>query len=267
MKIGFIGFGEASSNIADGLLQQDVSLCVVAFDVNSSKVAEYIKTLACPSRVCIAQSLDNVLCASDVLMVAVPGNIDYNLFEDICRFDVKGKLFIDFCTAKPDDKLSISKIVDEVGAFYVDVAVLGSVPTLKHKVPMMLSGSGALLMKEIFSPYMLDAEIVGDVAGKASLVKLCRSIYMKGLAALSIEMTNVAEAYGVKDLVYASLAKSMDNDEFKNYTLRLISGTQKHLERRTHEVEDCLQLINNSNKQLHSYMTEATLHVYKSIKE
>ena len=108
------------------------------------------------------------------------------------------------------------------------------------------------------------SKIVGEKAGDAMIVKLCRSIYMKGLAALTIEMTKVCEAYGVKEQVWASLAKSMDHDQFMIYTPRLIDGTIRNLERRINEVCECIDLIKSIEET--GVMTEATLKLYKSLR-
>lgn len=263
MKIGFLGFGEASSCIADGLLQTQANLEITAYDVDIERAESVRKQITDYNRITLVAQLQKIVTESDTLIVAIPGKFDESLFEEVCALDIEGKLFIDLCTAKPSQKHGISLLVEKHQAFYVDVAVLGSVPSLKHRVPMMLSGTGALRMEAAFSEFNMDMKIVSEEAGKASLVKLCRSIYMKGLAALSMEMTDVAEAYGVKDLVYESLAKSMDNDEFCVYTPRLINGTKKHLARRSAEVEECIDIIKEVNK--NAFVTEATLNTYKSL--
>lgn len=263
MKLGFIGFGEASSNIAEGLLSESATLQVGAYDVNIERATSCINTSPHSNRIHIFTSLESIIRDCDVFFCAVPGQYDSSLFEGITNLKIENKLFMDISTAKPDLKKAISEIIANKAAFYVDVAVLGSVPAKKNKVPMMLSGFGSSRMVEQFADYDMDMQIVGEEAGKASLVKLCRSIYMKGLAALSIELTEVAEYYGVKDLVYDSLSKSMDNDTFNVYTPRLIKGTIKHIVRRSVEIEECLEIIANSPCQ--NYMTEATLNTYKKI--
>lgn len=198
------------------------------------------------------------------LIIAIPGNNDLALFKSLDATKLNGKLIVDFCTARPSDKFEISKIVDDSGGVYVDVAAMGSFPTLKQKVPMLLSGRGADNMLKEFDGLGMDMKIVGEKAGDAMIVKLCRSIYMKGLAALTIEMTKVCEAYGVKEQVWASLAKSMDHDQFMIYTPRLIDGTIRNLERRINEVCECIDLIKSIEET--GVMTEATLKLYKSLR-
>lgn len=207
---------------------------------------------------------EDLLRKVDIVIVAIPGSADLNMINGLNSELFKDRLIIDLCTAKPSDKRKISEIIDDAGGSYVDVAALGSFPALKHQVPLLISGGGSDKMIEAFENLGLNIKKMSESAGDAMIVKLCRSIYMKGLAALTVEMTEVSEAYGVKEQVWASLAESMDNDQFLTYSPRLITGTIRNLERRTLEVEECLDLITNMGKC--SIMTEATLKKYKYLK-
>lgn len=258
-ELGFIGFGEAAINFASGITQQDPSIRMVVYD--KFGISENAKHLGVD--ILIEKSPEDLLTKVETIIVAIPGSLDLEMFQMILSSYFKDKLVIDFCTAKPEHKLEISKIVDSVGGYYVDVAALGSFPALKHKVPMLISGKGSEKMMLTFSDFGLNLKVMSDKAGDAMVVKLCRSIYMKGLAALAIEMTEVSEAYGVKEQVWASLAESMDNDQFMVYTPRLINGTIRNLLRRTKEVEECIDLITKVGK--NGTMTEATHRLYKSL--
>lgn len=259
-ELGFIGFGEAAIYFASGIAQQHPNIRMVVYDkLGISETAKHLNV-----DFHIANSPEDLLSKVDTIIVAIPGSIDLEMFQMMHTAHFKDKLIIDFCTAKPEHKLEISKIVDSAGGYYVDVAALGSFPALKHKVPMLISGKGADKMIDSFRNLGLNIKKMSENAGDAMIVKLCRSIYMKGLAALTIEMTEVSEAYGVKEQVYASLAESMDNDQFLTYSPRLISGTIRNLERRTTEVGECLNLITNIGKC--GIMTEATLQKYKYLK-
>lgn len=263
MKIGFIGFGEASSNIAIGMLSEKKESFVV-YDADYKRAESLIIALGLQGRINLVETLRDALAMADVLFVAVPGKYDEVLFQDILSESTKEQLFIDLCTAPPDIKRKIEMKLTTNGSMYVDVAVMGSVPTLKHRVPMYISGSGAERMKDELTEYRFDMTIVGEKAGEASVIKLCRSIYMKGIAALSIEMTNVCEYYGVKDKVYESLANSLDGDCFTNYTPRLINGTIKHRERRLQEVRECLEIIKKAG--IKGEMTQGTIELYENLK-
>jgi hypothetical protein len=68
---------------------------------------------------------------------------------------------------------------------------------------------------------------------------------MKGAAALLYEMCLAADRYGVVDLVMASVCEDMDAVPFEEMATRFIAGTAVHAERRVHEMEDVLQMLDD----------------------
>lgn len=262
MKIGFIGFGEASYYFISGMLNECQSKIMV-YDVDRSKAEEQWKKLEKKKYVSITESIRELLEKTEIVFVAVPGETDEKVFSSIIDLRIENKLFVDLCTALPDVKSRIENKLFDIQCKYVDVAVMGSVPKLKQKVPMMVSGNGSEEFSRIVDRYAMDVDILGEKAGEASVIKFCRSIYMKGLAALLIETKNVSEAYGVCDKVFRSLEKSMDNDSFSDYSRRLIDGTMRHCKRRTKEMENCLKIIDRVK--INGYMAEGTIRLYEEL--
>lgn len=261
-KLGFVGFGEATINIVEGLLtENNWSFYVYDIDYEAALIRKEERKLKC---VTLVNDLEDILSKCTIVFVAVPGFADEEIFSSIMKNKKKQNLlFIDICTAKPDVKKRISEKINCINSKYVDVAVMGSVPKFKHKVPMMVSGSGAEDFKHIFSNYNMNIKIVGIQAGIASVIKLCRSIYMKGLAALLIETKKVSQAFKVEEEVFDSIAESMDADDFVVYSQRLIKGTYTHCVRRRAEVAEVLDLISSAG--ISSYLTEGTLKLYDDI--
>ena len=261
-KIGFLGFGEASSNIAVGLLTEH-QVKFYAYDVDAKRANEVINSLKLESKVQLVSNLREALQFADIFFVAIPGKYDEGLFDEILACAPLDKVFLDLCTARPSIKASIEARMRKTGCIYLDIAVMGSVPALKHKVPMYASGHDVSIVPEMADMFNLNISVVGDKAGDASLIKICRSIYMKGLAALSIEVTKVCDYYGVKEKVYESLSNSLDNDFFNNYTPRLINGTIKHHDRRLEEIKECMEIIKNAN--MPGHMTMGTISLYEDL--
>ena len=71
---------------------------------------------------------------------------------------------MDICTAKPADKLEISRIVDGADGCYVDVAAMGSFPALKHKVPLLISGRGVEIMQKEYVAKSLEEALAAASA-------------------------------------------------------------------------------------------------------
>ena len=69
----------------------------------------------------------------------------------------------------------------------VEAAVMDLVPRSQHKVPMLLAGKDAEELIAKLAPYGVDMTSVGDDIGAASTIKMCRSVFMKGLDAILME--------------------------------------------------------------------------------
>ena len=85
-----------------------------------------------------------------------------------------------------------------------------------------------------------------------------RSIYMKGIAGLMIEMLQAADAYDVTEEVVASISKSMDDIPFTSHLDRLVTGTALHCARRAAELKGSIAMLEEED--LSAEMTVATKH-------
>lgn len=120
-----------------------------------------------------------------------------------------GALWCDMNSVAPQTKRSAAKAIEAAGARYVDVAVLAPVNPARMAVPLLLSGAaaneGAAALSAIgFS----NVRVVGDEVGRASAIKMIRSVMVKGIEALTAEMILAADAAGVEAEVLASLDAS-----------------------------------------------------------
>ena len=234
MKIGFIGFGEASSKICYGLSKEKTDSIFYAYDVATLH----------NDNVSVCNSIGDVIKNSESIFVAVPGTSDKNVFSEILKSNIEDKLIIDICTTKPIIKESIEKEVINRKGKYVDVAVLGPVSKLLHKTPMLVSGSGSKDMKSKFSKYNMNISIKEGSAGMASTIKLCRSIFMKGLSALAIETIEACEKYGVKDDVFNSIYENVEEHSFEVLLDTVVKGAYVHTKRQFDEICYCIELEN-----------------------
>lgn len=244
MKIGFLGFGEAAFNIALGLGQSGITE-MYAYDAmeNHEEFGKLVKKRAWESKVILQNCPEDVVREAELLFAAVPSSNTVELCESICGDLRPGQLYVDVSASTPASKKRIDKILDKTGALFTDAAMLGSLPQDKHRVPIFASGKGAKTFRELMSPYGMRITCVDGGAGAASAIKLIRSIYMKGIAALMIEMLQAADAYQVADEVIQSIGKSMDGIAFEEHLNRLVIGTAIHAKRRGKELEGSKQML------------------------
>lgn len=259
MKIGFIGFGEAAYNIALGLGTEGVT-GIIAYDamMEDPVMGKLVHTRAEEAGVLLERSAAEVAKVSDLLFAAVPSSFTLDVCREIKSELRPGQLYVDVSASTPAAKIQIWEMVRETGVLFSDAAMLGSLPKDKHRVPITASGNGAEKFKDLMNPYGMKITLAGEKAGAASAIKLVRSIYMKGIASLMIEMLQAADAYGVAEEVVASVGESMDNIPFISHLDRLVTGSALHCKRRAAELKGSVAMLQEAG--LDSDMTQAAKH-------
>lgn len=244
MKIGFIGYGEAAYNISLGLGKEGLT-GITAYDAMADDpvMGMLVKSRAAEAGVTLKETAKEVAKECDMIFAAVPSSFTLDVCESICGVLDAGKLYVDVSASTPAVKEKIWNAIRDSGVLFVDAAMLGSLPKDKHQVPITASGNGAEAFKEKMTPYGMKITTVGEKEGAASAIKLVRSIYMKGIAALMVEMVQAADAYGVADEVISSISESMDNIPFTSHLDRLVTGTAIHCHRRAAELKGSIAML------------------------
>ena len=120
-----------------------------------------------------------------------------------------GALWCDMNSVAPETKRAAAQAVEAAGGRYVDVAVLAPVQPAGMAVPLLLAGPAAEEAQALLAAAgFTNTQIAGGEVGRASAIKMIRSVMIKGIEALSDEMMAAAEAAGVADEVLASLDAS-----------------------------------------------------------
>lgn len=246
--IGFIGFGEASFHICRGLKDENIP-GVTAFDVllgtgQPDKIAAMEKRAA-ETNVRLVRSLQDVMQA-EIVFLGVPAKFAEGATMEALPFMTTDKLFVDITTNRPALKEKLGRIMSDKGFAYVDASVMGAVPLYKHKTPTLVCGSGAKRMQEILGPIGMDLTYVGEDAGKAVKMKLTRSIFIKGIEALTLEMLLTARALGIEDEIMRGLHKSFEIQGFTKMVGQLVTSNVIHSARRAIEADECMELISDT---------------------
>ena len=259
MIIGFVGFGEVSLCFSKGLSEYG-EVKVLGYDVDIQHAKSRSQDL---KNVEIVDSIVELLERTKYIIIAVPGKCDASVFDEILSNRIEDHLFMDLSTALPCFKESISEKVYGKKAMYIDVAVLGSVPKLLQKTLMLISGEGSEEMVRLFERYGMDLTVCSKIVGKASTIKLCRSVFMKGLPALLIETIRICKQYGVENEVISSIYKNLAGQDFETFCNRLIDGAYRHRIRQKDELDECLEIGKEVGMELP--MTKAAIRIFESL--
>ena len=257
MKLGFIGFGEVSYEISKGLKKEGLS-GIIAFDpmLDDPKYGKLIAERAKEADVCLLAKPTEVVAQADVIVAAVPGSKALSAaLGSIAKLD-SSKIYVDVSTCSPNTKKKIAEAVESKGASFVDGALMGALTLHQHKVPTIVSGCGSDKFLQFMKPYHMALSKISETPGDAIAVKLIRSIYMKGLATLSVEMLEAASTLKVESLVLKSVGDSINAATFEEMMNFLVTASAIHAERQAHEMSDVMEMLVEIG--VDPTMTEAT---------
>lgn len=256
MNIGFIGFGEAAYNLIAGLLEQGMNP-VATYDKywDHDTRGHLICQRAEETGTSLLPSLGELVKSCDMIISAVSADQAVELAREALPFLKPGKLYVDLNSASPMTKEEIDALL-RGKAFFVDCAVMGPVPPFRHKVPMLVCGSGAKLFTETMAPYNMDITLLDSPAGGASASKMFRSIFMKGYVMLLLETLIAARTYRIEDNILSSLAETVMQGSFLENVNGLVGRGVIHSERREHEMDEVLATLDSL--QLDDIMSRAT---------
>ena len=265
MTIGFVGFGEANSSIAQGLYSEGVKE-IVCFDTmqDDPRFQERIEQKIASCGAQKVASADEVCRCADIVISGTPSNYAYGAAEAAADGAHAGMIYMDVSTATPKDKKRISALMEAKGALFVDGAMMGTLLKDRHQVPMLLCGSGAAKAKEMLDPYNMRLTLVDGEPGTATSIKFIRSITAKGLSCLLIESFQAAKKFGVIDTIQDSFLDSF-GPGFQKIMDGYISGAVLHAARREHEMENVVDFLKSED--LPYSMADATREKLKWIND
>ena len=257
MKIGFIGYGDAASGICRGLSGENGAELVI-YGRDYEKTLSKSTELSPFKGYIVVREISELLSTCDVICVTVPCSADDEVFSQIAEAGIRpGVIYADMCSASPEQKKKNAAMIEQSGGLFADVSIMDAVRKILHKTPLLVSGSGAGRFRELMSEYNMDVTDAGPEPGKAALVKLCRSVFLKGIIALAIETEEVSRHYGVYDEVFNSIAWSWDTNKFMDYMPKQIRGMKTHAVRMKAESEECLRTENEAG--IPGHMARATI--------
>ena len=254
--IGFIGFGEVAYNFASGLLESGIKK-IIAYDKAASQNSNIIKSRANELGVEIKTSINELVENSDIIISTVHGNVAYEVAKSASEFIKAGKLYVDINNTSPQTKLNIANVIGNTNAKFVDLELFETPARVKQKSYLLASGDGAKTFIDIMKNFEMTPNLVEGNPNKASEIKSLANIYMKGIQALTLELTVGAVNAGVDlksiaPLIVKPVANIPAEKQLSFWILRGIL----HAGRKTAELDDINQALRDWNTE--PVMMEAT---------
>jgi 3-hydroxyisobutyrate dehydrogenase-like beta-hydroxyacid dehydrogenase len=235
-KLALIGFGEAGSTFA------------AAAEWSGNARGWDILPQRCFAMaglgVLAAGGAADALAGADLVFSLVTADAALAAAQDYAPLLKPGALWCDMNSVAPETKCLAALAVEAVGGRYVDVAVLAPVDPARLAVPLLLSGPAAGEAEiALRAAGFAQIRVVGAEVGRASAIKMIRSVMVKGIEALTAEMMLAARAADVEDEVLASLDASEKARSWYDRAAYNLERMVTHGARRAAEMEESTKTL------------------------
>lgn len=237
-KIAIVGFGEVG-----GIFAQDLAAAgaeIAAFDTAPAAQARAAAAgIAAPD-------VATACCDASIVFVCVTAGSVLDAMRSLQGSVGHAPLVVDVNSVSPGTKQEAASIIARAGGRYVEAAVMASVPPKRLRTPMLLGGSDAAAFAEATAALGMDLTVFAPDIGRASSVKMCRSVMIKGLEALTTECMLAARHYGVEQDVLRTMGDTLPHPDWPDLARYVISRALIHGKRRAEEMREVARTVEDA---------------------
>jgi 3-hydroxyisobutyrate dehydrogenase-like beta-hydroxyacid dehydrogenase len=232
-KIAIIGFGEAGQHIGRGLVAEGKAQ-VSAHDIRHAERA--LIDAARSSNVALKDTSAAAVDGANFVFSLVTASSAIDAARTAARNLKPGQVYIDFNSVSPMTKRKVGEAV--APADFVEAAIMAPVPGADHKVHVLASAPKAKLVAARLNAIGMKIDVVGDRIGDASLSKMLRSIFIKGIEALMLESLVAARHVGIEERILDSVQKTIPGIDWRKLATYNLERTVAHGARRAAEMHE-----------------------------
>jgi 3-hydroxyisobutyrate dehydrogenase-like beta-hydroxyacid dehydrogenase len=237
MRIAFIGFGEVAAAFSAALAARGAE--IVAYDVLLDKPDGIgrLKGRAGAAEVSF-QRLSDAVDGAKYVLSTVTTSAAREAAEQCAQHLRPGQTYVDLNATEPALKKEVAGIVGRCGAAFVEGAILGAIGVTGARTEILLGGSEARRAeRELAGELGLNARCYSEEIGRASMFKMLRSVFSKGMEALLIEFLVAGERAGIRDDLWKEVTGLFATQPFDKVALNWVRTHAAAHERRYHEMQ------------------------------
>lgn len=242
--VAFIGFGEAGAAFFSGwaeLRPDDVRAYDIKTDGDDTRpdMLERYRTFGIDGRKTLADALAGV----EAVFSTVTADQALIAAQAAAPHLAPGTLWFDCNSCAPGTKRRAAEAIEAAGGRYVDVAVMAPVHPRKHRVPLLISGPHSDAAEAVLTALDMIPRHAGSDVGRASSIKMLRSVMVKGLEALTAECFLAARRAGVEEEVIGSLEASDPDIRWRARGAYNLERMMVHGARRAAEMQEVARTV------------------------
>lgn len=243
-RIAFIGFGEVGQRFSTDFLRAG-AVAVSAYDLVFDDPSLAGERIAKAQAMGVSPSPDAAAACRNAALVisAVTADAAESVAEQARHYLSAGQIFLDVNSASPSTKKQAARHVEATGAYYIEGAVMAPVLHPGIRVPILAGGPAAGRAAALLNGLGMNVTPVAAEYGKASAIKLCRSMVIKGLEALMVDCARAARRADVEREVFASLAETFPSIGWPALADAMAERVATHGVRRAAEMREAAAML------------------------
>jgi 3-hydroxyisobutyrate dehydrogenase-like beta-hydroxyacid dehydrogenase len=240
VRLCFIGYGEVGQTFARQFLTRG-DVAISAYDIlfDGGPFVERARQ----SGVTPAKNAAEAARDAEVVISAVTADAVLDVARESQTYLKSAQFFFDINSASPNTKTRAAEIVNKTGAHYIEGAVMAAVLAPGITVPILAGGPAANELAARMNAIGMNVRAVATDYGRASAMKLCRSIVMKGLEVLTVECGRAAAFWDVADEVFGSLETTYPGMGWAALAENSMERVSSHGLRRAAEMREAADMI------------------------
>ena len=253
-KIGFIGFGEVGMTFSKEMTANGAE--VYYYDIVDKKPEEGISFLP----------LHELVLTCNIILSTVATHVAIEVAKEAVKYLDSGKTYADMNSTSASVKNKIAQIIEKSCANFIEGAILSAVGETGPRASILVSGKKAEEFSRLMNRYgLINLKYFSSNIGDASLVKMIRSIFSKGVECLLLEMLIAGKRAGVEDYLWKDIVDFMTKNSFKSVAENWIRTHPLACERRYHEMIQVIETLKEI--EVSPIMTRSTVEFFQRSKE
>lgn len=250
-NIGFIGFGVVGRAFAQAM--KDHGARVYYYDVLGKD--HQVTSLA-------FLQLEDLITTCDILIATVVSQVALDVAKQVSVFLGPGKTYADFNSTSPSTKIKIAETIHSAEADFVEGAILSAVGAVGAQASILVSGPTAKTFSAIMNRLgLVNLEYFSPRFGDASMVKMLRSIFSKGVECLLVEMLAAGKRACVARYLWQDIVGFMSENPFEAVAENWVKTHVTACGRRYHEMTQVVETLEDLG--FEPVMTKATEAFFK----
>jgi len=260
VSVGIIGLGTVGAVLAQLFGKASIPFVVYDILLADPEQRQAINARAAVVKATLAE-LPTLIAQSSIIISTVTTQVAVKVANQCLPLLKKGQVYIDFNSTSPAIKKEIWQLIESGEAAFVEGVILNAVHLHDTTIHVLTAGKDGAEITAFLQSVGITARFYAAEIGKASLFKMTRSIFSKGLEALLLEMMVTARKAGIEKEIWTEITNFMDSKPFREIAGSWIKSHPQSCERRFHEMHQVLETMTETG--VPPIMTHATLQYFE----